>query len=78
MSCTNSANAQYQHGDLVLEPVCENPVTQSDAVTACQGYHNPLMVPPVGTHVRATGPFVQDLDHSGWTEIHPLEAIARV
>lgn len=52
-----------QGGDLVLEPVCEHPPTQPDAVPACAGYRNPLVVPPVGSHVAATGPWVLDLDH---------------
>lgn len=69
-TCLNGA----EHGDLVLEPVCELPVTQADAVSACAGYHNPLGVPPIGAHVTVTGAYVLDLDH-GWTEIHPLMTI---
>ena len=69
-TCLNGA----EHGDLVLEPVCELPVTQADAVAACTGYHNPIVVPPVGTHVTVTGAYVLDVDH-GWTEIHPLMTI---
>lgn len=72
--CTNGTNGSAQHGDLVLEPVCEHGVTQPDAVAACVGYRNALVVPPVGTHVSVTGPWVLDSDH-GWNEIHPLEAI---
>jgi len=75
--CIDADNVSKQAGDLVLEPVCENPITQADAGAACQGYHNPLVVPPVGSHVAATGPFVLDQDH-GWNEIHPLESIAVV
>jgi len=73
--CINADNVSRQAGDLVLEPVCETPITQADAVAACQGYNNPLMVPPLGSYVAASGPFVLDLDH-GWNEIHPLESIA--
>lgn len=69
-TCLNGA----EHGDLVLEPVCELPVTQADAVSACAGYHNPIVVPAVGAHIRVTGAYVLDLDH-GWTEIHPVMAI---
>ena len=77
--CTNAQNAAAQRGDLVLEPVCENPVTQPDAVTACTGYHNPLMVPPAGIRVRVSGPFVLDMSpNHGWLEIHPLEALTRL
>ena len=71
-TCLNGA----EHGDLVVEPVCELAVTQADAVSACAGYHNPIVVPPVGTHVTVTGAYVLDVDH-GWMEIHPLMSITR-
>ena len=73
----NAGNVSGQGGYLVLEPVCENPVTQADAATACQGYHNPITVPPVGSHVTVTGPWVLDKDH-GWQEIHPVEALGAI
>ncbi|SRR6266568_8310431 len=75
--CLDGRNVSELGGDLLLEPVCENPVTRKDAVAACQGYHNPLVLPPVGSHVAAVGPFVLDIDH-GWNEIHPLESITVV
>ena len=75
--CANKENVARLQGDLLLEPVCENTVTQADAVEACKGYHNPLAVPSVGTRAAATGPFVLDLDH-GWNEIHPLESLVVV
>ncbi len=75
--CLDAPNVSDQAGDLILEPVCENPITQADAVAACQGYHNPLVLPPVGSHVSVMGPFVLDTDH-GWDEIHPLESITVV
>jgi len=56
--CLDGRNVSELGGDLLLEPVCENPVTRKDAVAACQGYHNPLVLPPVGSHVAAVGPFV--------------------
>jgi len=71
--CLNAGNISEQAGDLLLEPVCENPISQTDAVAACQGYHNQLVLPAVNSHVRVVGPFVLDLDH-GWNEIHPLES----
>ena len=71
--CLNAENASKQRGDLVLEPVCEHTVTQQDAVAACEGFHNPLVVPKVGTHASVTGPWVLDLEH-GWNEIHPVES----
>jgi hypothetical protein len=71
---TNTTNDAQQGGALVLEPVCEGPVTQSDAVSVCVGYHNPLVVPPVGSHVEVSGPWVLDTPH-GWLEIHALERV---
>ncbi len=75
--CIDAKNVSDQAGDLILEPVCENPITQADAVAACQGYHNPLVLPPLNSHVMVMGPFVLDTDH-GWNEIHPLESITVV
>jgi hypothetical protein len=76
-ACINTQNVQQQHSDLVLEPVCEKEVTQADAVSACQGYHNDLAVPRVGTHVEVTGYWVFD-DQHGWNELHPLTAIRQL
>ena len=53
-------------------------MTQADAVSACAGYHNPLVIPPVGAHVTVTGAYVLDLDHGSWAEIHPVTAIGEV
>jgi hypothetical protein len=64
-----------QFGDLVLEPICQNLVTQTDAIEACQNFQQSLNIPPVGTHVTVTGSFVHDLDHGGWSEIHPVTSI---
>ena len=69
----NAKNAQ-ELGDLVLEPVCVDRPTQADAVSACTGYSNPLSIPPVGSHISVTGPWVLDLDH-GWLEIHPVSSV---
>jgi hypothetical protein len=72
---TNSVNDSDQYGDLVLEIVCANPVTQSDAVDACQNYVNKITVPQEGQHIVAIGPYVLDTDH-GWTEIHPVYSLS--
>jgi hypothetical protein len=76
-ACTNAQNVKEQHSDLVLEPVCEKAVTQADAVSACQGYQNGLVVPRVGARVEATGYWVFD-DQHGWNELHPLVAIRQI
>ncbi len=67
----NSANVSGEHGDLVLEPVCELPVTQQDAIATCAGVSPTIARPAIGSHVSATGAYVLDADH-GWMELHPL------
>ncbi|TRZ80432.1 MAG: hypothetical protein D4R90_01675 [Nitrosopumilales archaeon] len=71
----NSANVKYQHGYLVLEPVCQNIVTQNDAKSACLNYKSMLTIPPKGNHVTVTGTYVLDLQHDSWAEIHPISSI---
>lgn len=70
-SWINMENQRSQGGALVLEPVCEHTVTQQDAVAACVGYHNSILVPPPYAHVLVTGYWVFDMQH-GWQELHPL------
>ena len=67
----NSANVTYEDGDLVLEEICQGPVTQADAIDACQGVPHNLTVPSAGDGVKVTGSYVLDADH-GWMEIHPV------
>jgi hypothetical protein len=69
---TNSANDQYQNGDLVVEIICALPITQSDAVSACQNYTNTMTIPSVNDQITVTGPYVLDTEHSNWAEIHPV------
>jgi hypothetical protein len=69
---TNSANEQYQYSDLVVEIICALPITQSDAVSACQNYTNNITIPKVNDHITVTGPYVLDTEHSNWAEIHPV------
>jgi hypothetical protein len=69
---TNSANDQYQYGDLIVEIICALPITQSDAVSACQNYTNNITIPNVNDHITVTGPYVLDTEHSSWAEIHPV------
>jgi hypothetical protein len=72
---TNSVNNSDQYGDLVLEIVCANTVTQTDAIDACQNYTSHVTVPQEGQHIVATGRYVLDTDH-GWTEIHRVYSLA--
>ncbi len=71
-SMLRPANTTGEHGDLVLEPICQHPVTQFDAVAPCAGGVPLIPIPPLGTHVSATGAYVLDNDHGGWAELHPL------
>lgn len=57
----NSANVQNQFGDLVVEPICVNKVTQEDAILACQNFHQNISIPPIGSHVKITGSYVLDI-----------------
>ena len=71
-SLLQPANFAGEHGDLVLEPICQHPVTQADAIGPCMGSVPQIPIPRPGTHVSATGAYVYDLDHGGWAELHPL------
>jgi hypothetical protein len=72
----NSGNLNDEDGNLVFEIICRFPVTQTDAKAACQGYTDKIMLPPVGSHVRIVGRYVQDTFHGQWNEIHPVTSIA--
>jgi hypothetical protein len=75
----NSANIKNQFGDLVVEPICMNPVTQVDAISACQNFHqNIISIPPIGSHVNITGSYVLDKEHGSWAEIHPVSSITKI
>ncbi len=73
-SLLNETNLRRQHGNLVIETICMNPVSQADAVEACRGFAQNVPVPSRGERVRVTGAFVTDLDH-GWNEIHPVTSV---
>jgi hypothetical protein len=73
---TNQVNVDRQFGDLVLEPVCVHQPTQPDAVGSCQNFHDNISIPPVGSHVVVSGPYVLDEQHGGWAEIHPITSIS--
>jgi hypothetical protein len=67
------ANQGEELGDLVVEPVCVREVTQADAIATCQRDRDPLTsFPSVGMHIWLEGRYVHDLEHGGWSELHPL------
>jgi hypothetical protein len=71
----NAGNISAEGGNLVFEIVCKYPVTQTDAKSACQGFTDHVTLPPVGSHVRIVGAYVQDTFHAQWMEIHPVTSI---
>ncbi len=71
----NTANIENQHGDLVLETICQHPVEQQDAVSACENFSEHINIPAIGSHVNVTGSYVLDSDHSDWAEIHPVTSV---
>jgi hypothetical protein len=71
----NAGNLSDEGGNLVFEIVCKYHVTQADAIPSCSSYHATVQLPPVGSHVRIIGTYVQDTNHSRWMEIHPVTSI---
>ena len=73
----NQANYDDQHGDVVVETVCSNRVTQADVLRegVCAGFRQHLYEPDMlGKHVQVTGAFVIDMSH-GWRELHPITSL---
>jgi SH3 domain-containing protein len=73
----NPGNMNNEGGNLVFEIVCKFvPPTQADAQPACASFQSPILIPPVGSHVRIVGSYVRDTNHAQWMEIHPVSSIA--
>ena len=70
-------NKTKKQGDLVIEVVCANAVTEKKAEDTCRGYTNKINIPSVGDHVRVTGSYVND-SHNDWAEIHPVSKIEKL
>lgn len=72
----NGRNKSAQSNSLVVEPVCQGPVTQADAIVACRDFHSPVTVPLSGLKVKVVGSLVYDAEaNHGWMEIHPVTSI---
>lgn len=72
----NAGNMSAEGGNLVFEIVCIFNVSQADAKASCPpSFHNKVQLPPLGSHVRIVGTYVQDTNHSRWMEIHPVTSI---
>ena len=67
-------NIKKKNGDLVIEAVCMNTITNPKVGGACTGYVNHIKLPKIGDHVKVTGSYVID-SHNGWAEIHPISKI---
>lgn len=63
----------FEDGSLIVEPVCQIPPLQADAIRVCASDVTRLEhVPAVGEHVFLEGRYVLDLQHHAWAELHPL------
>jgi len=67
-------NLKNKKGNLVVEAVCVNNITEKKVGSACKGYVNHISIPSVGAHVKVSGSLVLDT-HNGWNEIHPISKI---
>ena len=73
----NEKNISGQHGDLILEPICQGKVRQADAEEPCSRYDGPYFEPQIGQRYLVSGTYVHDLDH-GWNELHPVTSMQPV
>jgi hypothetical protein len=69
-----NAGSAEQGGNLVVEPVCQFPPMQADAIRICASDPDPFPgpLPSVGDHVWIEGRYVVEVQHDAWTELHPL------
>ena len=65
---------QFEDGNLIVEPVCQFPPLQADAIRVCASDPDPLLggLPGVGEHVWMEGRYILDSQHHAWAELHPL------
>jgi hypothetical protein len=70
----NDKNISRQHGDLVVELICQGNIRQTDALDFCDQYNGLHLRPEVGERYRIWGSYVQDEDH-GWNELHPVTSM---
>jgi hypothetical protein len=68
------AGNAFEDGALIVEPVCQFPPLQAEAIRVCASDPDPLAggLPRVGDHVWLEGRYVLDLQHHAWAELHPL------
>jgi len=69
----------FEGGNLIVEPVCQIPPLQADAMRVCAADATPLgSLPAIGDHVWLEGRYILDLQHHSWAELHPLYRWGRV
>jgi hypothetical protein len=62
---------EYSRGWFVIEVPCQLPIVQDDAVGTCDRFTGPrVRVPLVGEHIVVAAPWVEDLGHHNWGELH--------
>jgi len=74
-SLLNAGNMSNLSGHLQTEAICQTKIIDPSAASACRGYTGTIAIPPNGTHVQVTGPYVYDKIH-GWMEIHPISVLS--
>jgi hypothetical protein len=76
-SLLNEKNISRQHGDLILEAICQGRVRQADAAESCSRYGGPYFEAEIGQRYLVSGAYVHDTDH-GWNELHPITSMQPV
>lgn len=76
-SMLNDMNRKKEFGNLVIEPICVKPPTQTDAIQACKGFSQSFPEIKVGNHVAVTGDYVLDAQH-GHMESHPVYKVEKI
>ena len=75
-SLINQDNIKFEHGDLILETICQHTPTRAEVDGACNNFnHPPMALPALSSHVTVVGSWVTDLRENGHNEIHPVTSI---
>ena len=76
-SLINQENIKFEHGDLILETICQHTPTRAEVDGACNNFnHPPMPLPKLGSHVTVIGSWVTDVRENGHNEIHPVTSIS--
>lgn len=74
-SLISPSNVKYQKGYLIFEIICDHQITQRTAMQSCSTFKNKIEIPKKGQRISVKGTYVLDLDHTSWSEIHPVSKI---